>query len=104
MELLDFVRGPGLQIAVIIFVAGLAWRLVHILLNARKVDISEPRSEAVRAGGLRAIFSRFVHHEPFRKRTFNGTILAYTMHISLAVVIFGGAPHILFIESFTSLS
>ena len=104
MELLDFVRGPGLQIAVIIFVAGLAWRLVHILLNARKVDISEPRSEAVRAGGLRAIFSRFVHHEPFRKRTFNGTILAYTMHISLAIVIFGSAPHILFIESFTGLS
>ncbi len=104
MELLDFVRGPGLQIAVIIFVAGLAWRLVHILLTVRKVDISEPRSEAVRAGGLRAIFSRFVHHEPFRTRTFNGTVLAYAMHISLAVVIFGSAPHILFIESFTGLS
>jgi hypothetical protein len=26
------------------------------------------------------------------------------MHISLAIVIFGGAPHILFIESFTGLS
>ena len=104
MELLDFVRGPGLQIAVIVFVAGLAWRLVHIFLTARKVDISEARSENVRAGGIRAIFSRFVHHEPFRKRTLNGTILAYAMHISLAIVIFGSAPHILFIESFTGLS
>ena len=45
-----------------------------------------------------------MHHEPFRKRTLNGTIIAYTMHISLAIVIFGGAPHILFIESFTGLS
>jgi nitrate reductase gamma subunit len=104
MELLDFVRGPGLQIAVIIFIAGLAWRLVHIFLTAKKVDNSEPRSEALRAGGIRAIFSRFVHHEPFRKRTLNGTIIAYAMHLSLAIVVFGSAPHILFIESFTGLS
>ena len=104
MDLLDFVRGPGLQIAVIIFVVGLAWRLVHLVLTAKKVDISEARSEGLRAGGIRAIFSRFIHHEPFRERTRNGTIIAYAMHISLAIVIFGGAPHILFIESFTGLS
>ena len=104
MELLDFARGPGLQIAVIVFIAGLAWRLVHLFLTAKKVDISEPRLEGARSGGVRAIFSRFVHHEPFRKRTLNGTIIAYAMHISLAIVIFGSAPHILFIESFTGLS
>jgi hypothetical protein len=104
MELLDFARGPGLQIAVIVFIAGLAWRLVHLFLTAKKVDISEPRLGGARSGGVRAIFSRFVHHEPFRKRTLNGTIIAYAMHISLAIVIFGSAPHILFIESFTGLS
>ena len=57
-----------------------------------------------RWGELRTIFSRFVHHEPFRERTRNGTIIAYTFHIGLALIFFGGAPHILFIESFSGLS
>ena len=104
MELLEFARGPGLEIAVVIFIAGLIWRLIHLFLTARKVDISEPRQGGTVGGGIRAIFSRFRHHEPFRKRTLNGTIIAYSMHISLAIVILGSAPHILFIESFTGLS
>jgi len=81
MELLDFVRGPALQVAVIVFVAGLLWRLMHILLAAKKVDISEPRQEGARAGGIRAIFSRFLHHRPFRQRTFNSTIIAYSWRL-----------------------
>jgi nitrate reductase gamma subunit len=56
------------------------------------------------AGGIRTIFSRFIHHEPFRKRTRNGTIIAYTIHIGLGIVVLGSAPHILFIESFTGLA
>ncbi|NIV17382.1 MAG: nitrate reductase [Woeseiaceae bacterium] len=104
MELLAFARGPGLQFAVLVFTAGLIWRLVHIWLTVRRVDLSDSRHGGERAGGLRAIFSRFRHHEAFRARTRNGMVLAYTMHIGLAVVIFGSAPHILFIESFTGLS
>ena len=104
MELLDFARGPALRVASLIFAAGVLWRLVHLLLIPRKTDISEPRYGGARLGGLRAIFSRFVHHEAFRARTRNGTILAYTIHIGLAVVIFGSAPHILFIASLTGLS
>lgn len=104
MELLGFARGPGLQFAVTVFVAGLIWRLFHIWLTAKRVDLSDSRQGGERAGGIRAIFSRFRHHEPFRPRTRNGMILAYTMHIGLAIIVFGGAPHILFIESFTGLS
>lgn len=104
MELLGFARGPGLQIAVTVFVAGLIWRLVHIWLTTKKVDLSASRQGGERGGGIRAIFSRFRHHEAFRARTRNGMLLAYTMHIGLALVIFGSAPHILFIESFTGLS
>jgi len=104
MELLDFARGPGLRIAVLVFTAGLIWRLLHIWLTARKIDLSETRHGGERAGGIRAIFSRFRHHEAFRARTRNGMVLAYTMHIGLAIIIFGSAPHILFIESFSGLS
>ena len=103
MDLLDFARGPALQVAALIFVAGLIWRLLHLFLTQKKTDISEARQSGSVAGGLRAIFSRFRHHEPFRKRTRNGTILAYTIHIGLAIVVLGSAPHILLIESFSGL-
>ncbi len=103
MDLLDFARGPGLQLAVTVFVAGLVWRLFHLYLMLKKTDLSEARQGGEIGGGIRAIFSRFRHHEPFRERTRNSTIIAYTVHIGLAVVVFGGAPHILFIGSFTGL-
>jgi nitrate reductase gamma subunit len=103
MDLLDFARGPALQVAALIFVAGLIWRLLHLFLTQKKTDISEARQSGSVGGGLRAIFSRFRHHEPFRKRTRNGTILAYTIHIGLAIVVLGSAPHILLIESFSGL-
>jgi nitrate reductase gamma subunit len=104
MELLEFARGEGLQIAVTIFAAGLIWRLVHLLMTLKKTDLSEARQAGEKAGGIRTIFSRFLHHEPFRERTRNGTIIAYTFHIGLAIIFFGGAPHILFIESFSGLA
>lgn len=104
MDLLDFARGPALQVAALIFVAGLIWRLLHLFLTQKKTDLSEARQGGSVGGGLRTIFSRFLHHKPFRQRTRNGTILAYTIHIGLAIVILGGAPHILFIESFSGLS
>jgi nitrate reductase gamma subunit len=104
MDPLDFARGPGLQFAASIFIAGLIWRLAHLFFLARKTDLAEPREGNAVSGGIKAVFSRFVHHEPFRKRTRNGTIIAYTFHIGLAIVFFGGMPHILFIESFSGLS
>lgn len=104
MDLLEFARGPALQLASTIFVAGLIWRLIHLFLIPRKIDLSDARVTGERAGGLRTIFSRFLHHREFRDRTANATALAYTMHIGLAIVIFGGAPHILLIESLTGLS
>ena len=103
MDLLDFARGPALQVASLIFVAGLIWRLLHLFLTQKKTDISEARQSGSVGGGLRTIFSRFLHHEPFRQRTRNGTILAYTIHIGLAIVVLGSAPHILLIESFSGL-
>ena len=103
MELLDFARGPGLQLAVLIFVGGLIWRMLHLYLTLKKTDLSDARQSGEIGGGLRAIFSRFLHHQPFRERTRNGTILAYTIHIGLAIVVFGSAPHILFIGSFSGL-
>ena len=59
MELLEFARGEGLRIAVGVFAAGLVWRLLHLYLTMRKVDISEARQGGEKMGGVRTIFSRF---------------------------------------------
>jgi nitrate reductase gamma subunit len=104
MDLLDFARGPALQVAALIFIAGVIWRLLHIFLIQKKVDISDSRQGGERAGGIRAYFSRFLQHKAFRSRTRNGTALAYTIHIGLAIVVFGSAPHILLIESLSGMS
>jgi len=54
MELLDFARGPGLQLATIIFFVGLVWRLLHLFLTLKKTDLSEARQGGEVGGGLRA--------------------------------------------------
>ena len=42
MDLLDFARGPALQVAAYIFVAGIIWRLVGIImLKKRSQGFSE---------------------------------------------------------------
>ena len=104
MNLLEFARGPGMQAAAAICALGLCWRLFHLFFTTPKTDLSAPRRGGARSGGLRAILSRFRHHPEFRARARNGSILAYTMHIGLAVLFFGAAPHILFIESTTGIS
>ena len=104
MDLLEFARGPALQVASLIFAAGLIWRLIHLLLIPKKTDLSEPRCGGERIGGVRTIFSRLRHHEPFRQRTRYNASLAYTIHIGLAVIIFASAPHILVVESVVGLS
>ena len=55
MDLLDFARGPALQVAAYILVAGVLWRLVGILLLKEKPEFSEPR----KAGGLMAALKMF---------------------------------------------
>jgi len=104
MELLDFARGPALRLASTVFVLGILWRVAHLILMRKKTDLAEARQSGAMAGGIRAIFSRFVHHRPFVERTRNGTLIAYTFHIGLAVIFLGGMPHILFIQSFSGLS
>jgi hypothetical protein len=56
-EFLLWVRGPALQVASVIFVLGLAARVLGILVIGRQADLAEARGSAV-AGGLRTIVMR----------------------------------------------
>ncbi len=46
MSLLEFARGPALEWSVFVFVVGVLWRLLSVLLLRGKRDLSEPRRPA----------------------------------------------------------
>lgn len=104
MGLLDFARGPALQISLVILVAGFLWRVAGIVLLRRKTDYSQPRTNAKWGGAFKLILSRTVPAPAFRSQTLYANLIGYTFHIGLAIVVFGFLPHILFIKSITGLS
>jgi len=102
MGLLEFARGPALVFSVIVLVFGLAWRLYGIFRRPVRADHSEPRRRDLAAGGLRAIFAKML---PPRNVKIRGAQMAnaYAYHIALALIAFGFAPHIGFIERTTGI-
>lgn len=105
MTLLEFARGPALQVAMIVFVFGVIWRLTWLFFLPHAKD----RSKAKITGG--ALFSgtvgSFVRHmwpaKEYASRTLVSTVTSYTFHIGLALIVFGFAQHIQFIRSITGL-
>lgn len=94
IEFLNWVRGPGFQIAVIIFIAGIIIRFAEILLLGRKANLAEAKGSEM-SGGLRTIMSRFVPDKDTFKRSSFTIVAGYLFHIGLFVAIFLFAPHIL---------
>lgn len=100
MELLDFARGPALTAAFAVFVLGTVWRLAGVLLLPRMRDRSPAREGAPPAllGALRTVVRRMWPRQGFLQATLFATLNSYVFHIGLAIVVFGLAPHILFIQ------
>jgi len=94
IEFLSWVRGPGFQIAVIIFIAGVIIRLGEILLLGRKTNLAEAKGSEM-SGGLRTIVTRSVPDRSTLKRSTFTIVAGYIFHIGLFVTIFLFAPHIL---------
>ena len=103
LQFLTWVRGPGLDIAVGIFLLGVLWRLFEIYSLGRKKDLSAPR-HASGASGLHTVFRRSLPPPGMLKRSPVSYIGGYIFHIGLAIVVFGFAPHILLVTNLTGLS
>ena len=84
MTLLDFARGPAMHWALVIMVAGFFWRGTDFVLRRGERNLHWARK------GL---------HVPDRR----WQIDSYAMHAGLLMVMFGFAPHILFIRALTGL-
>jgi len=100
MDLLEFAKGPALQFAAYILVAGSIWRIVGILLLKEKPDFSEPRKSAGLMAALKVIYTRSFTAPPFKAATMYPKMLAYVMHIGLFAVVLLFVPHIMFFEGF----
>lgn len=100
MDLLDFARGPALQWAAYILVAGTIWRIVGIVLLKEKPDFSEPRAGGGLGAALKVIYTRSFTADPFKPATMYPKMLAYIQHIGFFAVVFLFVPHIMFFEGF----
>lgn len=106
MDLLDFARGPALQAGLIVFAFGVAWRLAALLLLPRMKDRSVAREgtpPAYIASG-REIVRRMFPQSEFAEATRLSVINGYVFHLGLAIIVFGGTPHILFLRDLLGIS
>lgn len=106
MDLLEFARGPALQFAITVFVFGVAYRIVSLLLMFRTRDSSagSSRERPVVVAALREIIRRLWPQSAYTNRTLFALLNGYVMHLGLAIVVFFLLPHILFIEDLLGLS
>jgi nitrate reductase gamma subunit len=105
MDLLDFARGPGLWISLLVFCAGSAWRLAALWRRPHERDHSPPREGVPGAATLaaRAIVRGMWPRRRFGQAATVVTANGYVMHVGLALVAFGYAPHIAFIRRLSGL-
>ena len=106
MNLLDFARGPALQISLGIFVLGVTWRIVSLMLLPRLKEKSKARPGAKPAfiAGGREIVRRMWPDQEFARRTMFNLVNGYVFHFGLAIVVFAAAPHILFFKDLFGFS
>jgi len=97
IELLNWARGPGLQIATIIFVAGVVIRIIEILMLGRKPNLAEAKGSEMSAG-LKTMVSRTVPDRATFKRSSFTITAGYFFHLGLFITFFMFAPHILLIR------
>lgn len=106
MDLLNFARGPALQVALLVFCVGVVWRIAGFVLLRVRRDHNEPRKGWLKAaaGGAVAVGSRSWPHPEFIGRTGAGEALGYAYHIGLFIVVLLFAPHITFFDSLFGVS
>ena len=100
MSILEFARGPAFQVALVVFVFGVCWRLAGIFLMVRRFDRSKPRRHALVAGGLRAIVMRSLPPHELEKKIVFQHVSGYAWHLAFFVSLLFFAPHLPFFKQF----
>ena len=106
MTLLEFARGPAMQIALTVFIFGVCYRLFSLFLLWRTSDSSagSSRERPVAIAAVREVIRRLWPQSAYKNRTMFALVNGYTFHLGLAIIVFALAPHILFIRDLTGFS
>lgn len=104
MDILEWARGPLLTGSLVIFVAGIFWRLFSLW----RMPVSRPPATPARqtfgtGDALGAALTRMAPRGGFHPSATLVTFNPYVFHVGLALVVFGYAPHIAFIHRLTGL-
>ena len=103
LDLLTFARGPALNVALLICVAGVLLRLFEIFGLGRKADLAVPRSGSP-GSGVRTLLTRSLPAPGMLRSDPVTYIGGYVFHIGLLVTIALFGPHIALIRDVTGLS
>jgi nitrate reductase gamma subunit len=99
-DILAFARGPFFQVALLVFIAGMMYRLVRVVSLGWKMDKVPPRGSKL--GGVAESFLKGIIIWPFvpwAKNTFSRNPIIYLagglFHLGLFVVIILGTAHMM---------
>lgn len=101
---LNFARGPFFQVALLVFVLGMAYRLFRVVFLGWSKD--RVKSRGSKFGGVIKTYLKgflILPFYPWVKNTFNRNPLVYIaggfFHLSLFIVVFLGTAHMLVFKS-----
>lgn len=98
--IMEFSRGPLFQAALLVFIAGMLYRLTRLVLLGDVMGHGPTRPNRLLAVGQSYLEGLIIFpFIPWVKHTFTGNIITFLaggiFHLGLFVVIFLGAPHML---------
>lgn len=102
-DLLMWARGPGFDIALAVFLFGIALRIVEIIVIGRKRDLAPAKGSAL-AGGIRTIFSRSVPRQGLVAYAPVTYIGGYLFHVTFFICLLFFGPHIVMLDSILGVS
>ena len=92
-DFLLWVRGPGFDFALVIFILGAIIRLMEVLALGRKPDFATPRNGEL-GPGMRTLFTRTLPEPGCFKRSPFTVLGGYVWHIGFLLCLFLFVPHI----------
>jgi len=102
-DLLMWARGPGFDIAIVIFLGGIILRVVEIIILGRKKDMAPAKGSPV-GQGIKTIFSRSFPREGLVKFAPITYVGGYIFHLGFFIAFFFFAPHIALFEDAFGIS
>ena len=93
MTVAELVDGPLWTVALTVFVAGVAWRLLVLIATGWKRDLSHPRSGSL-GGAIRGVVGRFLPSQGMAGRLRLHLVAGYLFHLGLFALLFFAAPHV----------